>query len=428
MKSEYSILLNEFEKWLTSNDQKKITVLSKINTMKRFLVYAERFQLNIYTIGTAEAEMYRNHLKSQIDKKGKIKYKPITINNNIFYLRSFCRFLISIRKSYPTDFTNKNIEKQALSCEYKRLIADFTTWCALKGYKKSERNKRENRVIEYIEYCENHDLSIFHISIREAENYRDQISLKVNKRTNSPVTPAHVNNVIIDLQMFYRFLMESSRTMRNPFSMIDYMRTGYRLPKNIVTIPQMDSLLKNILVQTPDDYKFKVIVEVLYATGVRISEIETLCRKDIDLEQGYILIRDDKSRKDRYAPLGEYSISLLKLYLDCTNCGTEERVFLQGKPGTLNKWVNTCLKRLAKRCDIPYVSAHGIRHSIATHLLKKGADIREVQEFLGHTSVSSTEVYTRIFPDDLKDIIEKTHPRETRYRHESEHRNVVLSA
>ena len=101
-------------------------------------------------------------------------------------------------------------------------------------------------------------------------------------------------------------------------------------------------------------------------------------------------------------------------------CNKDKRVFSHGKMRTLNRWINDRLKRITKKLDLPKITCHSIRHTIATHLFLNGADIREVQEFLGHRRIKNTEVYTHIFPEDLKKVVEASHPREKRIKEEKD--------
>jgi integrase/recombinase XerD len=143
---------------------------------------------------------------------------------------------------------------------------------------------------------------------------------------------------------------------------------------------------------------------------MRINEVEKLTPEDIKKESGYIIIKDDKCRQDRLVPLTDYSRELVKCYLE--NTSADRLVFAHGAKRTLNSWMNNRLKSLCKKLELPQLSCHSIRHIVGTHLLKKGADIREVQVYLGHERIKNTEIYTRIYPDDLKEILSKSHPRE----------------
>lgn len=300
--------------------------------------------------------------------------------------------------------------------EYKELLKEFREWLESKGYKPRGIQEIARTARNYFEYAESHDLNVYRAGILDAEGYREHLRLAVNEKGKPRYNPKTINCLLTHLRLIYRYLLITEKATRNPFNDIDKMKESDNLPKNIVSIEEMGKLLKGIEIKDHDDLKFKALVELLYATGARISEIENLRREDICLGEGYIVIYADKEKQDRRSVLTEYSKKVLKLYLKYEKKKGEELVFEHGKKRTLNKWVNHRLRNLTKKLGLPQITCHGIRHSIGTHLLKKGADIREVQEFLGHRNIASTEVYTRILPEDLKNLVEQTHPREREYQ------------
>ena len=289
--------------------------------------------------------------------------------------------------------------------ESAKLIENFTAWLTAKGYKPRGIEEKERTARQYIEYLEATGGDITIANIRDAEGYREHMLAERGLDANT------VNLRIAYLRLFYRYLMGAGRAVKNPFMDIDRMRESERIPKNILTIVQMGKLLSAIETCGAEDVAFKVVIELLYSTGARISEIENLRREDIDLDAGVIVIRDDKSRKDRKLPLTGMARECLALFVDNTPTDADRPFFLS-RPRALGARVNRRLHKLTKKLGLPPLTCHGIRHTTATHLLKKGADIREVQEIWGHRHIKDTEVYLRIFPDDLLELIEKRHPRE----------------
>lgn len=296
--------------------------------------------------------------------------------------------------------------------EHSKLLRDFVAWLTLKGYKPRGIEEKERAVRQYLEYVDSHGLAVGQIGIREAESYREHARLLMTDRGVSRYNPKTINRRIAYVRLFYRYLISIHRAHRNPFLDIDMMKESESVPKNIVSIEEMEKLLSAIAVKTPADFKFKVIIEVLYASGLRINELSTLKVEDARPGLGYVIVRDDKSRQDRTVPLTEYSSRLLKLYVRYACGESQTYLFAHDRKRGLNFWVNQRLKAITGELKLPRFTCHSIRHSMATHLLKKGADLREVQEILGHKRIRNTEVYTRIFPEDLKEVIERTHPRE----------------
>lgn len=322
-------------------------------------------------------------------------------------------------RSYETGHTQgerytgkKKIDNIPLNEENSSLLKNFITWLNVKGYKQRGIEEKERAVKQYLDYARNTGLSVSRAGSHDAESYREYLRLMTDDDGASRYNPKTINGRIACLRLFYQYLTSAGIAHRNPFLNIDRMKESQTLPKNILNINEMNRLLENIPVITPEDVTFKVIIEILYSTGLRISELEQMARADVHPDAGYMVVRDDKSRQDRNIPLTEYSAKLLALYLDSVLTDDWGHIFQRGKARTLNRWVNDRLKRLTERLGIPLLTCHGIRHTIATHLLKKGADIREVQEILGHRRIRNTEVYTRVFPEDLREVIEKSHPRE----------------
>lgn len=291
-------------------------------------------------------------------------------------------------------------------------LNEYEDYLQLKGYKERSIEEEVRCAKKYLEYAEKNEINIYTIGIREAENYREYLRLLTKDDGSSRYTPKTINKIISFLRKFYSFLIAKRLSFRNPFNDIEKMKESFSLPKNILTIDQMQKLLNGIEINTKNDFEFKVIIELLYSTGARISEVESLTKDNVNLGSGFIKICDDKERQDRKAVLTEYSHELLRIYIKHFYNAESKRLFIHGTKRSLNKWVNDRLETLTKRLKLPKITCHGIRHTIASQLFKNGADIREVNEFLGHRRIKNTEIYTHIFPEDLKDIVDKNHPRE----------------
>ena len=307
--------------------------------------------------------------------------------------------------------------------EHKKLYTDFSKHLEIKGYKKRGIEEKIRRVKEFLAYIEEEQIELRSLRIKEAESYREYLSLLTDDKSKSRYSAGTINSTIAHLRSFFMYLQGLKIVLRNPFMEIEKVKVKYALPRNILSIEEMGKLLDGIEVKSRLDFKFKVVIEILYSTGCRISEIEKLRKKDIDLEEGYIKIIDDKESQDRRCCLTECALKLLKAYIEIEGMGNkeEEHIFRHGHSFRgLNSFMNERLKAVTKKLKLPYISSHGIRHSIATHLFKNGADIREVQEFLGHKRIKNTEIYTRLILNDLKNVIEKTHPREVKEEEDEE--------
>ena len=411
LNEEHRELLEEYKNWLTGRQEKEGTILVKIRKIRNYLVYASKNQKSDLNIDERASKNYLNYLKKVGKQDGTTKYSPVTIENIQYILRSFSHFLVDTNRMEKNQFSHQSSKKKSIPSKYEGMIESYSQWLEVKGCKPRGIEGKMRNVKRYLGYCITIGISPEYAGARDAEDFRDYLNMQTNEQTGKVLSPSTVNNNLTDVRSFYTYLEYRGIICRNPLELIDYMKERKRLPKNILSISQMEKLLSSIPQNTFEDVKFMVLVEILYSTGARINEIAELCWEDVNFKVSSIHIRDDKTRKDRLCPLTERALHLLSVY---RNGKSEGHVFPHGKTNSLNKWINVRLKRLTSSLGLPCISCHSIRHMVGTHLLQNRADIRYVQEYLGHRCMQSTEVYTRIFPNDLKNEVENRHPREVR--------------
>jgi integrase/recombinase XerC len=220
------------------------------------------------------------------------------------------------------------------------------------------------------------------------------------------------------LRSFYKFLIRRGVVSVNPLSTIRTPKQEKRLPK-CLDLEQVQKLL-----DAPGDADLlsardKAMLEVLYSSGIRVSELVELEMADIDLQEGVLRVRG-KGRKDRLTPIGSQAIKAIQRYFDLRtqdqrsqNAGHTGRVFLNkhGEPLSTRSVRRKLDKYLVSAGLDPGISPHTLRHSFATHLLNNGADLRSVQELLGHQSLSTTQVYTHLTTSRMKEVYDQAHPR-----------------
>ncbi|MGE5580358.1 MAG: site-specific tyrosine recombinase XerD [Bacillota bacterium] len=218
------------------------------------------------------------------------------------------------------------------------------------------------------------------------------------------------------LKAFYQFLVKENYVAQDPTDDLSSPKLERKLPK-VLTVEEVERLLAQPDTRTPVGKRDKAMLELLYATGIRVSELVNLNVTDIDLREGFIRCMG-KGSKERVVPMGEIAVSALRAFLD----GARQRVIADPKEKAV--FVNHHGKRLtrqgfwkivkkyAAQAQIrKEITPHTLRHSFATHLLENGADIRAVQEMLGHADISTTQIYTHVTKDRLKDVYAKSHPR-----------------
>ena len=263
-------------------------------------------------------------------------------------------------------------------------------------------------IYKYLEYMEKSKInSIKKIKKEDIYNYLKSLD-------NNKYSIYSVVRKISSIKTFHRYL--TSMYEINDVSIdIDTPRFYKKLP-NILTIEEVENLL-NIKLETAFDYRNKAMLEVMYATGLRVSELVNLELNNVNLDEGYVRCFG-KGNKERIVPLGEIALKYLKIYIDDYRDSLKKRclcdkIFLNnhGK-GITRQGFFIILKEIAEEKGInKNITPHVLRHSFATHLLNNGADLRSIQVMLGHSNLSTTQIYTNVSNEVLKENYELYHPR-----------------
>ncbi len=228
-------------------------------------------------------------------------------------------------------------------------------------------------------------------------------------------SPGSIARRISSVKGFYNYLLRDGIITISPHT--ELMSPG--LPKKIPTylqVEEVEALLCALDSRSETGIRDRAIIELLYATGVRVSELVNLRVSDLSLERALLTCRG-KGSKQRYIPLGRSAVASLRDYLSIRTLLLENRVsdllFLQKNgPGMTRQDIWLLLKKYAKRAGLERVSPHSFRHTFASHLIQRGADSRAVQALLGHSDLSTTQIYTHISNQHLVKALEKFHPRE----------------
>jgi integrase/recombinase XerD len=233
------------------------------------------------------------------------------------------------------------------------------------------------------------------------------------------LAPPSISRHVVAVRMFYKFLQLEGAVTDNPGELLATQKMWQRIPK-VLTTGAIDRFLSAPKKWEPLSLRDRAILELMYATGCRVSEVSNMTLNNLRMDESYCLA-DGKGSKQRVVPLGQRAIEALRAYL------TELRPQLaRGKDSLTAPWVLLSrsgkrlrreaiwelIKRYALRAGIdPNVSPHTLRHSFATHLLAGGADLRLIQEMLGHASIATTQIYTQVDNSRLKKIHSQYHPR-----------------
>ena len=228
------------------------------------------------------------------------------------------------------------------------------------------------------------------------------------------LSPATIRRRLSAIRGFYAFLVEMELLDSDPTEGLDNPRTWKHLPQ-VLSLDEVERLLQAPPGDNPRGLRDRAMLEVLYATGVRVSELVSLRLVDLDMERGVLKVLG-KGKKERVVPLGEEAIGWLRRYLEVRGELDKKGsayLFLSNRGGPMTRqrfW--QIIKEYARRVGITKgISPHTLRHSFATHILERGADLRSVQELLGHADLSTTQIYTHVARAHLEKIYKKSHPR-----------------
>ena len=223
--------------------------------------------------------------------------------------------------------------------------------------------------------------------------------------------------VISGLKSFFGFLLLEQIIDTDPTEMIEAPRLSRKLP-DVLNLPEINSLIAAVDASKPGGMRNKTIIEVLYGCGLRVSELVNLKISEVYDDEGFIKVIG-KGNAERLVPIGSSALKLLKIYLHEVRVhnkikeGYQDYIFLNNSGKNLSRiYVFKTIKALAEKAGInKSISPHTFRHSFATHLIEGGADLRAVQEMLGHVSITTTEIYTHLDRSYLKEVITTFHPR-----------------
>ena len=227
---------------------------------------------------------------------------------------------------------------------------------------------------------------------------------------------------IASFRTFYKFLYREHKIDSNPATNLNNPKRPKSLPK-FLTPDEIENILNNIKIDTPSGYRNRTILELLWATGMRVSELAGLNFGDLALEQNEIKVFG-KGSKERIILVSDRAKGFLERYIDsardlipkgfpCPDKNENSPVFINNTGYRLQtKTIRNVINNVVEQINLPkHVTPHVFRHSFATHLIENGADLRVVQELLGHASISNTQIYTHVSTQHLKDVYNETHPR-----------------
>ena len=285
-------------------------------------------------------------------------------------------------------------------------------------YLKIERGLSENSIESYsrdvkklMRFLEDNDMSLSPLKIDEThiQEFIYNTAKKINARSQA--------RLISGLRNFFDYLVFENYRDTNPTQLIESPKIGRKLPDTL-SLKDIDLIISQVDLSSPQGERNRAMLETLYSCGLRVSELITLKISDLFFEEGFLRVLG-KGNKQRFVPINKPNqkyitqyIKLIRSHLDIQK-GYEDTVFLNRRGRQLSRnMVFMILKDLTSKARIKKrISPHTFRHSFATHLLENGADLRAIQQMLGHESITTTEIYMHVDKSHLKKVIQQFHPK-----------------
>lgn len=293
----------------------------------------------------------------------------------------------------------------------------YLLWMKVQNYSAATVKMRGFYLKKFIEWCKERSIeSAEEVTKQLFERYKLRVFLHRKADGRALSNSAQISQ-LIPLRTFFCWLARNNYILYDPASGLELPRKERHLPRHVLSVSEVEQILSEPDIETPNGLRDRTILEVLYSTGIRRSEAAALRLSDIDAGRGALMVRQGKGKKDRFVPIGDRALSWIEKYI------TEARLlwyadlndgplFLTVNGNPLQPgYVTAIVRSYIRATELSKTgSCHLFRHSMATMMLENGADIRYIQEMLGHAYLSSTQVYTHVSIQKLKEVHQKTHP------------------
>jgi integrase/recombinase XerD len=303
-------------------------------------------------------------------------------------------------------------------------LIDFIEWTAARQYSAMTVKARRIELGYFIDWCEERGIRRpDEVTRALLERYRQHVFTYRTKTDGAPLSHQTQGKRLISVRAFFQWLARQHHLLYNPASELELPKQQQRLPRHILSVAEVEQVLNACDTSEPLGLRDRAMLEALYSTGMRRSELTSLRADDVDLGRGTVFIRQGKGAKDRVVPIGERACRWVERYLfqvrpDLVDVDDDGALFLaKHGEGMQAKQLSVIVRNAIGRANLerfadtyPNAACHLLRHACATHMLENGADIRYIQALLGHADLSTTEVYTRVSIQQLKAVHEKTHP------------------
>jgi integrase/recombinase XerD len=319
--------------------------------------------------------------------------------------------------------------KTSLSRVSAELLSEFLTHLRIeRGFSLHTITSYSRDITRFLTFCELHDIDILEVHSSDVEGFNAQLRAGSHQELNLklPLSTSSIARSQVALRTFFTFIIQASSLISppkdfiNPLKELASPKIGLRLPKAIAYGDVVKIIEAAGRVSNPHRYRDTALIELLYSTGARTSEIVGINREDLNIEDpkvGFVIVRG-KGNKERLLPVGSLCVQAINNYLSQERSqvaqGKDTRaLFISTRGNRISRQViDSAIREATTAAGVTSnVSAHTFRHSYATHLLDGGADIRSVQELLGHASVSTTQIYTAVTIEKITESYRSSHPR-----------------
>lgn len=304
-------------------------------------------------------------------------------------------------------------------------VARFLQELEARGYSPRTLEHYRWSLGRFLEFLEGRGIHSFNEATRQTLTEYQTRTLLEKTREGRPLTAGTRLHLLGQLRQFFRYLVRHGHLLMNPAETLALPRTVKSPPKFVLTLPQVRRALLAPDVTNVLGLRDRAMLEVLYAAGIRVSELLALDVPDIDLEAQELHVHRGKGGKARSVPVGAPACLWVSRYLETSRPQLQEKasqkaLFLSCRGQRMDRAnIARIVRTLGRKAKIPFkVTPHALRHAFATHLVQRQASLRHVQEMLGHEKISSTQVYTHLDLSDLKDTHGRCHPRGTRTKRE----------
>ncbi len=312
------------------------------------------------------------------------------------------------------------------------MLALYLEWLQVRQYSGETVRTQRNHLDVFLRWCAERGLEDPHEITRPVlERYQRHL-FHHRKRNGQPLSFRSQHAMLVPVRSWFKWMTRQNHILHNPASELELPRRGHQLPKHVLTVEEVEQVLRQPDMRDPMGLRDRAILETLYSTGVRRSELIQLKLYDADLRNGTVFIRQGKGKKDRVVPIGDRAIAWIEKYL------REIRPKLVVEPDDMTLFLSQYGEPISpdhlsgKVHD--YVEAanlgkgggpHLFRHTMATLMLEGGADVRFIQQMLGHANLSTTEIYAHVSIRQLKQVHRATHPAQLKPSEAAAHAQVA---